>query len=240
MRHTRQHGFTLTETLIVLAVLATVLVVVVQLGIQTSRMYALTHRRIDPQNALTLAMKKMDPDFRNAMAIATDSDGRKIELLQPQQDADGFNAVAPNTQNTKLLSLVPGDTISYFLGTCTYTSTGETKSWIATPNAEEGDTLFRIVGELAPNTSYQNAEIIVSGLVPGGAIFDYSVDKGYLIDPQTGKPLVNSETVASTTRIVRVGLTIPVRLVYPLGPGTHNETLWTQFSVRNMAISSQG
>lgn len=240
MRKQRLTGFTLMEMLTVIAIVGVVLVVIVGIIMQTGRIYARTAVHPSPQSDLDLAMKRLAPDFRTALAVTVNagnnivSNGTRIELIMPAKDPNtGFNLVQKDTNNANLLILKPGETVEYFLGTISYPDPNDTSSWLATPD-ENGGYLFRTDGDVQKSGgSYVNAPFLISGLIPPAD----GADPIFLYGPDD-----NSSEPALATRLVRVTLTKnrPAEVTPQGKENPAQQSIWTQFCIRNMVTSGQG
>ncbi|HEY3379324.1 MAG TPA: type II secretion system protein [Armatimonadota bacterium] len=246
---TRQHphGFTLPEILIVVAFIGMVLTSVLTVSMQSSKIYSRMAVHEKAEAVLELALKRMEKVMREAMFIRVGSTSTAVEIALPLKDSGGKiipSSIEVNpTTHAKALVRQEGKHICFFLGR--YSTTNPTQ---AMPDGVNGNTIFMISSGTDATTgtdiisaagtlssSYTNAKEIITGINsvptvpdpahPGQAlnafIFTYSTS-GTTSAFQDG---LNSQ-------ILRVTLTMPIANG-PSGEPIHDQTLSTQFCLRN-------
>lgn len=217
--HARHAGVTLVEMLVVISTVAVVLISIMTISLQFSRIYRHTNAMLVPQSDQLLALRKMERELREAYSLEPTSNATSLEINPPKKTT-GTTRVIDAQQSTdgSLTPLPESYTIRYFLGTFV---DGE-----ARPNAN-GDTIFRVQStdtqDAAGNYPLPGSAdkyIIVRNLAPldGASLFSY--------EPGGAAP-------TNKTRLVIVTLNTPVRESEGGNPFTY-QRLTTQFALRNL------
>jgi len=234
-------GVTLLEMLISVFIIGLTFFVIINISLKASKLYARTNVHIEPQASAMIAFKRMEREIRQAMVISTTtpSPSTWVEVILPEKDDQGLNKLAVDAHNR--LVLIPGVTVSYFLGNKTEQQDATHKLWKATPS-NSGTALFRSESpyNIATN-SFDNCKVIIDGIVnPSDAnlanepqltrdalastlfVFTPYDDNGTPDDYTDDRPL-------TTTNLI--GITLVVKAMQNGRPVYH--PLWTRFCLRN-------
>ncbi|MHB0939244.1 MAG: PulJ/GspJ family protein [Armatimonadota bacterium] len=237
----RIRGVTLLEMLISVFIIGLTFFVIINISIKASKLYARTNVHIEPQASAMLAFKRLEREIRQAMVISTTTPTPStwIEITIPEKDDDGLNKLTVDAQGK--LVLIPGETISYFLGDKLTLQDATRKLWKAQPNTA-GSTLFRSESSYdKPGNYFNHCKIVIDGIVNPNdpdvmsepqltrdalenTLFVYTPydDNGTPDDYTDDHPL-------STTNVINI--TLVVKTMQSGRPVYH--PLWTKFCLRN-------
>jgi len=234
-------GVTLLELVMAAFIIALSFFVIVNISIKASKLYARTSVHIEPQASAMIAFKRMEREIRQAMVISTTtpSPSTWVEITLPEKDAQGLNQLSVDA--TGRLILMPGQTVSYFLGRKLWLQDATHTLWSARPSAT-GTTLFR--AESSYNfwaNSFSHARIVIDNIVNpnitsieneqqltrdalANTLFVYTPydDNGTPDDYTDDRPL-------TTTNLI--GITLIVKTMQNGRPVY--TPLWTKFCLRN-------
>lgn len=161
----RIRGVTLLEMLISVFIIGLTFFVIINISVKASKLYARTNVHIEPQASAMIAFKRLEREIRQAMVISTTTPTPStwIEVTLPEKDDDGLNKLAVDAQGR--LVLIPGKTISYFLGDKLALQDATHKRWQGRPNTS-GRALFRTEQDYNASTnSFDDCQIIIDGIV---------------------------------------------------------------------------
>ena len=231
---TRGRGFTLVEMMIVMAMIGLATLAIITLSIQSMKIYASTSSQIEPQASLMLAMKNMQWEMREAMFIRLSSDSTACEVIIPIKDSSGSYVMSTEDGFERL------ECVDAFTGFACLLFPRRAKSSNpanAIPDAVNGNTIFRIttgsdttVGtDIISNgstlsSSYTGAQTIITGVVPAQTSFAYADYSG------SGNTAFSD---GMNAQIVKISVTVPVTVNTPSGNITQNQTLSSEFCLRN-------
>lgn len=94
----KQYGVSLVEMMVSVSLVAIVFTITVGLFMQAGKVFSRTSVRIEPQRSLTLAIKKMEGDMREAMFVRIGSNSTMVELGMPLLDENGMIAMSNITR----------------------------------------------------------------------------------------------------------------------------------------------
>jgi len=158
-------GVTMVELLVSLFIIGLTFFVILNISVKSSKLYARTSVHIEPQASAMIAFKRMEREVRQAMVISTTtpSPSTWVEITLPDKDEQGLNKLMVNANNR--LMLIPGKTVSYFLGTKITLQSKQQKSWLAQPSST-GTTLFRAETTYNKFTNtFAGARVIIDNIV---------------------------------------------------------------------------
>jgi len=155
----------MVELLVAMFIIGLTFFVIVNLSVKSSRLYARTSVHIEPQASAMIAFKRMEREIRQAMTISTTtpSPSTWVEVIIPQKDDLGLNQLSVDA--TGRLMLIPGETVSYFLGRKLWLQNSQQQLWLARPS-NTGTTLFRAESTYNIWTdTFSYAEVIIDNIV---------------------------------------------------------------------------
>jgi len=234
-------GVTLLEMLISMFIIGLTFFVIINISLKASKLYTRTNVHIEPQASAMIAFKRLEREVRQAMVISTTTPTPStwIEITLPEKDDQGLNKLAVDAEGK--LVLIPGKTISYFLGDKMTLQNADYKLWKARPNIA-GTTLFRSETSYdKPGNFFNHCRIIIDGIVNpndpsvmnepqltrdalANTLFVYTPydDNGTPDDYTDDNPL-------TTTNLISI--TLVVKAMQNGRPVYH--PLWTKFCLRN-------
>jgi prepilin-type N-terminal cleavage/methylation domain-containing protein len=237
----RCSGLTLIEILVVVSVLALMTIVIASFAMQSMRLFAEYQplligksKRLAPQAAMMLGLKRMNTEIREAMFIRVGSSDTAVEIALPKRDDKGnilLNYVELNKEtHSRALMRTEGMHVCFFLGR---KDPADPKG--AIPDLVNGDTIFRVASGSADQTggdiiqsdgtlpdSVSNVRAIITDITKVSYIFSY-YDAAESSSYQNGM----------NAKIVRINLSYPVTITTPAGNVKRNQVLSTEFCLRN-------
>lgn len=229
------------ELLVSVFIIGLTFFVIVNISIKASKLHARTNVHIEPQASAMIAFKRMEREIRQAMVISTTtpSPSTWIEVILPEKDEQGLNKLGVDANNR--LVLIPGKTVSYFLGDKLELQDANRKLWRARPS-DSGTTLFRAETSYNKLTnSFDNCKSIIDNIVNpsdpsiasepqltrdalANTLFVYTPydDNGTPDDYTDDRPLTTTNLIA---------ITLVVKAMQNGRPVYH--PLWTRFCLRN-------
>lgn len=240
----RRHlsGVTLIELVVTVSLMAIVSIAIVATSMQSMRLYARFRPlimgdapgRSAPQSAMMVGIKRMDREIREALFIRVGSADTAVEIALPKLDAHGDilveNVIVDQVKQRKALMSFEGMHVCFFLG-----RRDTANPQVAIPDAVNGDTIFRIASGTPTTTgtdiissggtldsSYANATEVISGITKVAYLFSY----------HNGSDNSSFES-GMNARVVRINLTYPVVIPTRAGRIKENQTLTTEFCLRN-------
>lgn len=242
-------GITLTEVLVVMAVIGLISAAVTTLSMQSMKIYARTSEHIEPEASLELAFKRMGSIVREAMFIRIGSSATAMEVALPLKGNDGKIAtnsvLIDTTRGMHALVRAEGMHICFFLG-----RRSATNPTIAVPDPINGNILFMITTGSKTTTgtdiindsgslesSYSNAQAIITGISSSPSVPDPQNPGNALPTTIFAYTTVGSDTSAFhkglNAQLLRITLTVPIPRGPSGGEAIRDHTLSTQFCLRN-------
>ncbi|HEY3376781.1 MAG TPA: type II secretion system protein [Armatimonadota bacterium] len=214
----RQQGMTVIEILTVMALIMVVSTVICKLSMQATQIYLNKSGHIGQQMQLMLAIKNMQQDFREAVAITNNNNSTYWVTITPplkSTQADGTtnaNTIGYTTVNgAQILQLQTSDAthpltaqqIHYFLGMADASH--------PTPVAD-GDMLYRAVGAAGSGNTFPAAQkmIEVKSIDKNPLAIHMDRDTSDTTKPVPTFMLNSNSNPSNANKCVTVMLTIPI------------------------------